>query len=49
MVVFSAHVGLVHKLVPNGLWVMPVVGDLSIGSRNGELALVEIEFLPKLR
>ena len=48
MIVFSGRHN-VQKLVPGGLRVMPVVGDLAIGSRNGETALVEIEFLPKLQ
>jgi hypothetical protein len=38
-----------QMLAAGGLWVMPVVGDLAIGSRNGEPALLEIEFLPKLK
>ena len=47
MMLFSVSHGLVQKLVPGGLWVTAVIGDLAIGSRNGERALVEIEFLPK--
>ena len=39
--------GVTQTFGAGGLWVMPVVGDLEIGSRNGDPALVEIEFLPK--
>jgi hypothetical protein len=46
---FLGRLGIMQKLVPGGLWVMPVVGDFAIGSRNGEFALVEIQFLPKLQ
>ena len=49
MIEFSTRPHLIQKLVPGGLWAMPVVGDLAVGSRNGEPALVEIEFLPKLK
>jgi hypothetical protein len=49
MIEFYGRHDLEQKLVPGGLWAMPVVGDLAIGSRNGELALVELEFLPKLK
>jgi len=49
MINYTAHNGLEFKLVPGGLWVMPVVGDLFIASLNGAPALLEIEFLPYRR
>jgi len=49
MINYTAHNGLEFKLVPGGLWVMTVVGDLFIASLNGAPALLEIEFLPYRR
>jgi len=49
MILFPGPLGGTHKIVPGGLWVMPVFGDLALGSRNGEPALVELEFLPKFK
>ncbi|MGO9573529.1 MAG: hypothetical protein ACLPTQ_04275 [Terriglobales bacterium] len=36
-----------QKIVPGGLWVMPVVGALSVENVASVLALVQIDFLPK--
>jgi len=49
LIVFSVQHGLKQKLVPGGLWATPVVGDLAVGTRNGEPAHLEIAFVPKLK
>ncbi len=38
-----------QKIVPGGLWVMPVVGALSVVNVASASALVQIEFLPKFK
>ena len=38
-----------RKILPGGLWVMPVIGALSVENMAGDSALVQIEFLPKFK
>ncbi len=38
-----------QKIVPGGLWVMPIVGALSVENVASVSAVVQIEFLPKFK
>ena len=38
-----------QKIVPGGLWVMPVVGAISVENVASASAVVQIEFLPKIQ
>ena len=38
-----------HKIVPGGLYAMPVVGALSVENVSSASAVVQIDFLPKFK
>ncbi len=41
--------GALLKLIPGGLWVVPVLGALSVENMASKPALIQIEFLPKFK
>jgi hypothetical protein len=43
------NVDALQKIVPGGLWVMPVVGAFSVENVSSASAVVQIDFLPKFK